>query len=300
MAAGDSLIAVGMFGATSPAALQGVAAFALDGPAAPSGLRATPAGPGMRLEWNGLQPPPAGGYTIEAGSAAGLANLATLNVGSATAFSTPVPAGAFFVRVRTQGNEQSNEIVVRGGCSTPPPAPTALTAELAAGAVTLRWTAPIVMVDSYVIEAGSAAGLRNVASLTLPGAQTSVSAPAPPGTYFTRVRAANACGTSAASGETFFTVGSSASLPPAPTGLAATIAGLRLDLSWNAVAGATGYVIEAGSASGLADLAAITLGNATTFTAPAVPPGIYVVRVRAISPAGTGPPSSPDLLVRVP
>jgi hypothetical protein len=299
VAAGDALIATGNFGAQSPAALQGVAAFALDGPAAPSGLRATSAGPAMRLEWNGLQPP-AGGYTIEAGSAAGLANLATLPVGSATAFSTPVPPGTFFVRVRTQGNESSNEIVVRGGCSVPPPAPTALTVELTEGTVTLRWAAPPAMVDTYLIEAGSATGLRNVASLAVPGAQTSVSAPAPPGTYFTRVRAANGCGTSAASGETFFSVGSSALLPPAPAGLAAAIAGLRVDLSWTAVAGATGYVIEAGSASGLADLASIAIGNATTFSAPAVPPGIYVVRVRAISPAGTGPPSSPDLLVRVP
>ena len=54
---------------------------------------------------------------IEAGSAPGLANLASIQVGPVSTFTTTAPPGTYYVRVRAingRGSSQSsNEIVVR-------------------------------------------------------------------------------------------------------------------------------------------------------------------------------------------
>ena len=60
---------------------------------------------------------------------------------------------------------------------------------------------------------------------------------------------------------------------------------------------ATGYVIEAGSAPGLSDLATLPVGNVTRFvTTP--PPGVYYVRVRAINGRGPSGPSNEIVVSR--
>jgi predicted nicotinamide N-methyase len=53
----------------------------------------------------------------------------------------------------------------------------------------------------------------------------------------------------------------------------------------------SGYVLEAGSSPGLADIAVAPL-SATGFVAPNVPTGRYYVRVRATNAAGSSPPTS--------
>ena len=58
----------------------------------------------------------------------------------------------------------------------------------------------------------------------------------------------------------------------------------------------TGYVIEAGSAPGLADLASLQVGPVTSFSTTA-PPGIYYVRVRAVNARGASQPSN-EIIVR--
>jgi hypothetical protein len=54
---------------------------------------------------------------IEAGSAPGLSDLASLRVGNVTRFTTTAPPGVYYVRVRAfndKGNSlPSNEVVVR-------------------------------------------------------------------------------------------------------------------------------------------------------------------------------------------
>jgi photosystem II stability/assembly factor-like uncharacterized protein len=91
--------------------------------------------------------------------------------------------------------------------------------------------------------------------------------------------------------------------PPAtPTGLTSAVSGANVTLSWTAPAGVcslTGYVVEAGSAAGLSNLAVLpTGGTATTFSATGVGKGTYFVRMRASNENGTSGPSN-ETIVRV-
>ena len=87
--------------------------------------------------------------------------------------------------------------------------------------------------------------------------------------------------------------------PNAPTALMASGAGATVDLRWTASVGgfaATSYIIEAGSAPGLSDLARIQVANLTRFTTTA-PPGVYYVRVRGVNARGASLPSN-EVVVR--
>lgn len=61
--------------------------------------------------------------------------------------------------------------------------------------------------------------------------------------------------------------------------------------------GATHYVIESGSAPGLANLAALTVSG-TSLAVPGVPLGVYYLRIRAVGVGGQGPRSA-DVAVAV-
>lgn len=78
--------------------------------------------------------------------------------------------------------------------------------------------------------------------------------------------------------------------PGTPTGLVAAVTGSTVVLTWNPSTtggAALGYLIEAGSAPGGANLATFTTGSsATSYTAPGVGAGTYFVRVRAVNAAG--------------
>lgn len=85
-------------------------------------------------------------------------------------------------------------------------------------------------------------------------------------------------------------------LPLPPTGFTATVAGNAVTLTWapSAVGVPTaGYVLEAGSREGLADIGRLALGNVTQFAAGGIPAGTYWVRLRAITSVGPSAPT-PD------
>ncbi len=277
--------------------LYRVIAYDLLGARAPAGLRSQVVGPNTVFTWDAIVPPPTGGYVIEGGYAAGQ-TAGALAVGAATSVALPMPAGPAYIRVRPQGSsEVSNEIVA--GCFAPPLPPTALTTTLSGTTLTLAWTAPTAAVTNYTLLAGTGAGLSNVVTLPL-GLPTSVSGTVPGGTFFARVTASNACGTSGSSGEVFFTIGAPDALPAAPTNLAASVSGSTVSLTWTAPAGAvTGYLLEAGTGAGLANLGTLAIGATPSLVIPGVPAGTYVLRVRAVTSAGSGAPSA-DVVVTVP
>ena len=54
---------------------------------------------------------------------------------------------------------------------------------------------------SLIVEAGTATGLANLGVISIDAGLRGAAVVVPPGTYFARLRAQNACGTSAASNE---------------------------------------------------------------------------------------------------
>ncbi len=89
--------------------------------------------------------------------------------------------------------------------------------------------------------------------------------------------------------------------PLAPS-LAASVSGSRVGLQWTLPAhspAATRYVVEVGSATGLSNLGTLHLGPQPTLSVPVVPPGTYVVRVRAVNATGVGTASN-EVVLTVP
>jgi glucose/arabinose dehydrogenase len=156
-------------------------------------------------------------YQLEAGSAAGASNLAVVSVNASLNLLSfaGLPPGTYFVRLRAIGQSgasaPSEEVVVvvsATGCTTSPPAPLGLAAIVNGRAVRLVWDEPATAngpVD-LLIEAGSQPGVANLAIFAVDGTLRVITVAAPPGTYFVRLRARNACGTSAPSEEIVVTV----------------------------------------------------------------------------------------------
>jgi hypothetical protein len=98
----------------------------------------------------------------------------------------------------------------------------------------------------------------------------------------------------ASTGEGFFATDdvrvALASAPLPPAGVAAQVAGRDVTVSWALPLhspAASGYVIEAGSAPGLSNLAILTVtGDRQSITCLNVPPGRYYLRVRAVNVTG--------------
>jgi hypothetical protein len=96
----------------------------------------------------------------------------------------------------------------RMDCNGAPSAPSGLGVVKNNSLVTLNWTGPTEgeRVSTYVIEAGTAPGTNDVAIFVAPGSASTFQRETPPGTFYVRVLARNACGTSAPSNEVVVTV----------------------------------------------------------------------------------------------
>jgi hypothetical protein len=182
-----------------------------------------------------------------------------------------------------------------------PSPPVALTATSAGSAVTLTWQAPTTGSPplSYVIEAGAVPGAANLANFATGNTLTTFgTVGVPPGTYFVRARATTAQGTSAASNEAQLFVPSPCA-PSAPgTPAVAFNSGGTVVLTWTAAAGSPdAYIVEAGTAPGLSNVAVADVGNVTTVTATGVGNGTYYVRMRARNACGASASSGERTVV---
>jgi hypothetical protein len=182
-------------------------------PSAPVNLTSQTSGHTVTLSWAGVSG--ATQYRIEAGSRAGAVDLATLDTGSPqTSFvANNVGDGVYYVRVKALAGASvsapSNEVIVSVGgaapCTAAPGPPVGLTVAVSGRAVSFGWSASGT-ISSIVLEAGFTPGASNAAMIVLAGDSRSYSTNAPPGTYYVRARAANACGTSGASNEVLVSV----------------------------------------------------------------------------------------------
>jgi len=204
-----------------------------------------------------------------------------------------VASGASVVAVA--GSAVSNVNFGLSPRNEPPAAPVSLRATATAFTVQISWAegGSGGATTSYVLEAGLAPGTTAV---TLPVGSTSLTVPGvAPGTYYLRVRAVNAFGTSLPSNEVALVVGADgASQLSAPASFVAWTAGDRLTATWAAPTlgpTPTGYLLEVGSSGGLANIATLPT-TLRSFVYGPVPPGFYFLRVRALLGASVGPASN--------
>lgn len=185
----------------------------------PRNFKATANGGSVAITWS---PPAAGAvsrYVLEAGSAAGLANLTTVHLpGSQTSLdASAVAAGIYFLRVKSidaRGvTSRSAELQLDIGgassgasaCVAAPARPARPRATVQQQTVTLEWDPPAGCgATHYIVLAGSRPGAADIAQTMVPA--TSLRAVAPAGTYYVRLVAANAVGSSTESDELVLTV----------------------------------------------------------------------------------------------
>ncbi|MFF4410880.1 carbohydrate binding domain-containing protein [Streptosporangium sp. NPDC001559] len=168
---------------------------------------------------------------------------------------------------------KSDPVTVIFGNDTPqvPAAPTGLTGTGSVTTATLKWNASEGATSYNVYRDNAKVG----------SATTTTYAESPqPGSHDYQVTAVNSVGESARSATVSVTVGNDTPPPPGtPTGLAATVNGGTVTLSWNPGSGSvTGYNVYRGNTK---------VGTTTTRSfSETLPAGTYAYRVSAFNPVG--------------
>jgi predicted phage tail protein len=270
-------------------------------PGAPGNVSATVGGNTINVRWS---PPTSGGaptsYTLIGRLTAGGPVLATVPMGNLTSFSVAAPNGTFVLSVTAAnasgtGPESASVTVTVPQTASPPGAPSNFAASVTGTTVSFTWSPPSSggAVANYVLLAGLTPGFSvPFATVSLGSTPGSVVPGVPAGTFYVRVVAQNAGGTSAPSNEVVFTVAGTAP-PGAPTLHTPTVTGSTVNLSWTAGSGATptGYTLAASVTPDGAPIVTVPLtGTAASFAG--VPSGTYYLRLTASNAAGTSPPSA--------
>jgi hypothetical protein len=214
----------------------------------------------------------------------------------------PVPPGQYYLRVRGKNEfgtgPDSDEYVltVAADGNSPPGPPRNLVVTLTGNQLSMTWESPATgsPATSYQVEAGTVTGQSNVG--IVPAIGTSFSyAPVPNGFYYLRVRGRNASGVGPPSSEYLLNVGNVPTPPGVPQSFASSVTGSTVRFTWAAPASGsapTSYILEAGSAPGLTNLAVADVGNVLAVNFSGVPPGTYYVRLRAANALGQSPPTA--------
>jgi hypothetical protein len=261
-------------------------------------------GQGLFLFWG---PPVVGGditgYQLEVGSSPGTANIATIPIAGSDSFffyQGVVPPATYYTRVRAVSaagaGPASAESAFTSGvgfCLGPFVSPVP-TASVNGGNVTIAWPDPTLAAPmTYALSAGTVSGQANIGRFPV-GAAMQFSASAPPGAYFVRLHGQNACGIPSPSPELLVSVGGVFPLDaPAVT---AQLSGGVVTVNWTAVAGAAGYVLEAGL--GPLDARIVRVPVAGTSLSATAPAGTYYVRVYAVGgPTGVSRASNETVIV---
>ncbi len=176
--------------------------------------------------------------------------------------------------------------------------PIGFAAQTTAAGTSLQWSAPMAQgLAGYRLEVGTAPGAADLAVVPVAAADRSLPLPAGvSGTFYFRLVALYADGTSGASNELKVVLGGSGgAVPAAPSNFRATMSGTSLVLTWDPpVDPAVNAVLaDVGTASGTSNLAAgANLGKFGPFVVPNAPAGSYYLRLRAASAGGASSPSN--------
>jgi len=179
-------------------------------------------------------------------------------------------------------------VTIASAGGSAPPAPTGLTATSGNTQVALSWSAST-GATSYNVYRGTAAGGESGTAIATGIAVTNYTNTGLTNgtTYFYKVAAVNASGTSGMSNEASATP--QVAVPPAPTGLTATPGNAQVALSWSASTGATSYNVYRGTTAGGESGTAIVTGLSTTsYTNTGLTNGTtYFYKVAAVNASGT-------------
>jgi hypothetical protein len=171
-------------------------------------------GTSLTFQWRApsLGDPPA--YVIDAETAGGGGDVTSPPLsGATTSFTIDAPPGRYWGRVRSVNpagaSAPSSEWILdvdatESPCyEMPPLAPQTLVASVSGRTVNLLWVQPDTgsVASTQRVVAGAAPGLGDLADIDVPGPATSFTTTAPPGIYYVRVVAVNACGSSPSSNE---------------------------------------------------------------------------------------------------
>ena len=239
------------------------------------------------------------GYRAEAGFSPA-AMLAGYEVGNQTTFSLTAPQGVYYLRVlarNAQGLGAPSNVVGVTVTSplTPPGPPSNLQAAVAGNTVNFTATAPA-GATGLLLAAGLAPG-QTLAVLPVPlSGQVSVPGVAP-GTYYARMHAVNAGGTSSPSNEVQVSVSAACSAPPAPS-MSVQVNGSTVGLSWTPSPGAAAYQLAVSFSPGGPAAYQMTFpGSQTAAAFPGVPSGTYYARITAGNNCGAN--TSPSVTIVV-
>lgn len=261
-------------------------------PGQPTITSAVATGGVLTIQWtSGAGGTPAG-HRLDFFSGGAL--IASINSGPATSFSTPLPAGlqgTFAVAV-TAGNAAGLSptsalfpFTIGGGA---PGQPTVTSATASGGVLTINWTSGAGAAPTGhrldFFQGGAA-----LATVTV-GAATSVGLPLPAGlqgAFAVQVTALNGAIASPTSPLFNFTIGPSCTVPTAPVVSGGIVNGTAT-IGWPAVAGATNYIVTAGTTQGGTQILGPTnFGTTTGASASGLPAGFQAwVRVIAVNACG--------------
>ncbi len=264
-------------------------------PPAPTGLTATAGDSLVSLSWVAAMG--ATSYNVYRSTISGGEGTSAIGStsGTGTTYSdTGLTNGVkYFYTVATVNgagtSSQSSEV-----SATPenaiPATPTGLVVTGGNTQVALAWTASSGS-TSYNVYRGTASGGEGSTAVGTSGTSTSyVDIGLTNGvTYFYKVAAVSAAGTSAQSSE----VSVVPDPLPVPTNLTATAGDTQVSLSWSATSVATSYNVYRGSASGAEGAKAIGTSASTSYTDFFLSDGVtYYYKVAAVNSAGTSAQSS--------
>ncbi len=241
-------------------------------------------------------------YNVYRGTSAGFTPSVANRVAQPTGLSylDSVAAGTYFYRVVAEdaaGNlgPASNEASTTVGDTAAPSVPGSLAAVGAVGRATLSWSASTdnVGVLRYNVHRGTSAGFtatvaNRIAQPATPGYVDTTA----PGSYFYRVTAEDAAGNiSAVSNEASATVLADTTAPSQPVGLAGSVVGSTVNLSWTASSdnvGVSRYNLHRGTSAGFTPSVANRIAQPTgpSYADTGLATGSYFYKVTAEDAAG--------------
>ncbi len=265
-------------------ALPSLAAAQLAAPV----LQAQANGQTVSAAWTAV--PGATSYRAEAGTTPGLM-LAGYELGGLTSFSVQAPQGRFYLRVlarNAQGQSASSNVVEVTVTSVqgPPQPPTGLSATVSGTTITFSMTLPPGPLSGILLAAGGAPG-QTQGVLPMPIAPQSSLENVPPGTYYARMHAVSAGGTSGASNEVQLVVSPAACVTPSAPAVQVQVSGSTVGVGWSPVPGAIGYRLDFSTSPGGAAAHSQTFAPSQTAASyPGVPTGTYYARVTVANACG--------------